>query len=369
MSVLSAIALLVACNGGAQPSSSQPTESWTATDGGGTSDSGAGGTTDGGGTDGGTTDSGSGGATDSGSGGATDSGADGGSDGTTDGGADGDSGNATDGGAGDSASDTAAPCAADDCPLEGYAPAGAAGEIEAITSNLSGITYNAATGTYLAVLDSNRELHELDAELNHLRTIALSNVEHSDTEDISWLGSDGDRHEYAVVTEDSVLYVGAVPPEVTELDLSTFQQLTFAPPPASGNRGGEGVAYDPDSGTFWVCSEKDPMVVYTFARPASEADLSYEDGLSVSEAFDAPALLSHAITDIASCYYDARTGRLLMLSEESERVLDVELDGAVVHALEVPELSKPEGLTLGASAELVVVGEPNGYQVYEYAGE
>ncbi len=258
-------------------------------------------------------------------------------------------------------------------PLDYYAPAGSAHEVPEISSNLSGITWNPSTGTYMAVLDSNRRLHEFDATFSELREIELQNVEHTDTEDLVYLGSDGADHEYAIVAEDGTMVIGTIPDDgSTTLDLAEFQLVTYAPEPDSRNQGGEGVAYDAATETFWVCVEKNPMTIYTFNRPEMATDISYESGLAVTEPFDAEAALGSDISDISSCYYDERTGRLLVLSHEASMVLDVAFDGTVLTRLEVDITTdgqnKPEGLALNDDQELALVGEPNNVRIYSYSG-
>ncbi len=257
--------------------------------------------------------------------------------------------------------------------LDYYTPAGDPFEIAEITSNLSGITWIPDTKTYLAVLDSNRRLFELAEDFTVLRELELEDVSHSDTEDIVYLGLHEGEPEIALVSETSVIVIGTVPADATSVDVSSWQELTFAPEPESRNAGGEGVAYDPVTETFWACSEKSPRIVWTFTRPARGSDLTYEDGsLVVNVAFDAEALLEDDAKDISSCMYDSRTGQLLILSHESGQVVDVGLDGTVYGTLPVEldltSSDKAEALTMLESGDLVVGGEPNEMRVYSYTG-
>ena len=265
------------------------------------------------------------------------------------------------------------PKVVDTCPgdsnLDFYAAKGKTAPIEEIVANLSGVTWNPVTQTYLGVTDS-RWLHELDADITHLREIELTNANGADTEDIAWLGLSKAGHEYAIVTEQGNLLVGVVPDDgSTSLDLSTWQTIAYAGPPKTGNKGGEGVAWDAASGTFWVCTEKSPMIVYTFARPKGSDDVSWEADLVVTEPFDAEDALYPDVTDVSSCIYDPRTGHLLVLSHESSVVLEVDpANGDIWGALHV-DLSyggadKPEGITFDDAYHLLLVGEPNLYRRY-----
>jgi uncharacterized protein YjiK len=260
-----------------------------------------------------------------------------------------------------------------DTLLAYYAAAGDPWDLTEVTSNLSGITWVPDTRTYLAVLDSNRRIHELAEDFTHLREIELEDIKHTDTEDIVYLGMHDGEVEVALISETSVVVIGTVPAGATSVNIDDWQELTFAPEPDSRNAGGEGLAFDPITETFWACSEKSPRIVWTFARPARGSDLTYEDGgLVVTEAFDAEGLLGGYASDISSCMYDHRSDRLLVLSHESGQVVDVGLDGTVYGTLPV-ELDlkgsdKPEALTMVDDADLVIGGEPNQLRVYEYSG-
>jgi len=260
-------------------------------------------------------------------------------------------------------------CPDPDSPIEAYEAITEADGLDAISSNLSGVSWNAATGTYMAVLDSNRMLVEISAELEILREIDIDNVTHSDLEDIAYLGEEEGMSMYAMGSEDGVMYIGPVADDgSTEVDFDGFQEVTYAAEPENRNRGGEGVAFDPVTETIWTCVEKDPMTVYRFVRPAWGSDASYTEDLDVVEPFDAQTQFAAAIDDISSCIYDPRTERLLVLSHESQRILDVDLDGTIVGYLDIASestsLTKPEGLALNDDGDLLIVGEPNVVQLW-----
>jgi len=123
----------------------------------------------------------------------------------------------------------------EDCPesdslLDDYTLATSMDTVIEIGSNLSGITWNSVTETFMAVLDSNRMLVELDPDMAVLLEISLSNVLYWDTEDIVYIGQDADdTPTYAIVTEDGVVYLGTVPDDAsTQVDLETWQLITYA---------------------------------------------------------------------------------------------------------------------------------------------
>ena len=264
-------------------------------------------------------------------------------------------------------------CADSGSLLLHYTPDGDPWELTEIDSNLSGVTWNPDTGTYLIIRDGNRRVHEYSDAFVHLREITLDGLTQNDLEDISYLGLTADGPEYALVSEYGTMIIGVIPDDGgTEIDTTTWQTVTYSAEPAERNKGGEGVAYDPITETLWVCVEKDPMVVYTFARPAAGSDASYLDGLVVTEPFDAETMLGGDANDLSSCMYDPRTDQLLILSHESGVLLDVALDGTVLDelpvALHLTDADKPEGVTLNDDQALVIAGEPNEIRVYAYSG-
>jgi len=260
-------------------------------------------------------------------------------------------------------------CPPDDSPLASYSLATGVETVKEIGSNLSGIAWSPASGTWMGVLDHG-VLVELDAELGLMREIELDNMAYRDTEGIAYLGMDPKGSSvWAIVTESGAVYIGAVPSgDATAVDLEGWQTLVYAADDM-GNSGGEGIAYDAPSSTIWVFKEQDPMVVYAIRRPRSDADASYEDGgLEVAIAFDAEHALAEHAGDLAGATFDERTGRLLILSERTDTVLDVAADGTVFGTLDLSDagLSKPEGIALTADGDLLVVGEPNQWALYGY---
>lgn len=259
-------------------------------------------------------------------------------------------------------------CTTEGSPLDCYEAKTDPGEVSDITNNLSGITWNADSGTYFTIRDSSKRINELDTDMSSIREISITNVPSSDLEDIVWLGTEDGVAMFALVSEEGTLSVGPIALDDSSIRLDQWQTLTYGPSPDVFNNGAEGVAWDPASGTFWVCNEKSPMAISQFSRPSDTDDHDYTGDLVVTEPFDAEAALGDSITDISSCMFDPDTGRLLVLSHEAAAVLDVDLDGTILGELEVRIIpsgtNKPEGITLNDDDELMVAGEPNNYRIY-----
>jgi uncharacterized protein YjiK len=146
-------------------------------------------------------------------------------------------------------------------------------------------------------------------------------------------------------------------------DLVRFE---FAPRPKKENKGWEGIAYNKEKRAFYVCQEKSPMQVLTFSRPPKDKSASWRNGsLKVTEPFSAEKMLGKYIDDISGCFFHPKTGRLLILSEESARILDVTVDGKVVGTFDLPEDYQFEGLTMNKAYDLIVTSEPNYLKTYK----
>ena len=68
-------------------------------------------------------------------------------------------------------------------------------------------------------------------------------------------------------------------------------------------------------------------------------------------------------SDLSGCEFDRRTGRLLVISHQSSKVVELTLDGQIVGELPLPGVlrggaAQYEGIALGALDALFVVSEP-----------
>ena len=98
---------------------------------------------------------------------------------------------------------------------------------------------------------------------------------------------------------------------------------------------------------------------------------SYADGtLVVDEPWDAEQVLSAEVTDLAGMAYDNVSDTLLILSQESSRILRVNPDtGAILERLDLVGTSTSEGLTFFDDCKLAVAHEPNRVELFSAAGQ
>jgi uncharacterized protein YjiK len=241
-----------------------------------------------------------------------------------------------------------------DLPIADYDPASSLTSLSFITNgDLSGITWNWDTNTFFLIQNRNEGLWEVDLDFFLLRTLEAKGF--GDSEDIAYLGAG----EFAIVNESSQLYIGEILPLATELRSSDFQRVTFGVP--EGNRGPEGVTYDPATKTFYVVKEKSPMAVKSFIRPNATGNVRFT-ALTI---FDAETVFDGIATDLSGVYFNASTQRLLILSDESHVVMDVALDGTIASTLPMADNSQHEGITVDGEGTLIITSEPNLYRLYQ----
>jgi len=239
-------------------------------------------------------------------------------------------------------------------PLEYYNQVISPSQIDGIDYDLSGVTFNRTNNELLMIKDDDGIIWESTTDMEITRL--LSGADFGDSEDIVYLGN----NEYAIVTEEGRLYIGLINENDIIIQPESFQEIIFDDD--DGNDGAEGVAYDSLNQKFYVVKEKNPMKFGTFDRPSHNNDISIEMMIP----FDAESQFFGLVDDLSSITFDYRTNRVLILSDDSQRVLDVDpLNGNIWGVMDVDGMGKGEGLTfINDNYDLLIVGEPNYYTLY-----
>jgi uncharacterized protein YjiK len=109
-----------------------------------------------------------------------------------------------------------------------------------------------------------------------------------------------------------------------------------------------------------------PIRVLMFERSSSAGTFSYADGtLVVDEPWDAATELGQVAIDLSSVCFDSASNTLLVLSQESSRLLRVVPEtGEVLDQLDLSGSPQYEGVTLADGNRLVLVSEPNFVEIY-----
>ncbi|MEK0361931.1 SdiA-regulated domain-containing protein [Pseudomonas sp. CBC3] len=221
----------------------------------------------------------------------------------------------------------------------------------------SGLTWSPATGTLFTVTGQNPQLVEFTTGGVVLRRIRLTGF--SDPEAVEAL----DDGRLAIVDERRRLVaVFRLAPGVESLDLDDLALYDLGFDDA-GNKGFEGLAWNPRTRRMLLAKERDPQGLFELPFPG-------EDGAAgVLEALPAQPLL---VRDISSVAIDPRTGHTLMLSDESRLLVELDLQGrpssfiSLLGGLNglVEGIDQAEGVAMDERGDIYVVGEPNRFYVF-----
>jgi uncharacterized protein YjiK len=226
--------------------------------------------------------------------------------------------------------------------LDEYRPHSKPGHVPAVEWNASGLTWNPETGTFFVVLNHPATIVEFDSDGKARRQISMHGF--SDTEGIVHL----EGHVFAVVEEGrGRISILDIEPGATRLGAADARVLPVEE--TGGNRGIEGIAYDPRAKVFYLVKEKGPRKIY-------KVDLNG----AVSHPWDAETN-SLGLRDLSDICFDPATGHLILLSHESKAAVECTVEGREISRMRV-EMSKPEGITLTPDRDLHICGEPNDLQ-------
>ncbi len=239
-------------------------------------------------------------------------------------------------------------------PLTNYIEEVPPTEINWIVDDLSGVTYNISNNRIYMIENDDGTIWELNQNFDFIRTITGDNL--GDEEDIIYLNN----NDFGVVTEEGKLFIGDIPEDMNSLEINNFQNIIFDQ--HENNSGAEGVAYDSLNKIFYIVKEKDPMAFYVFQRPNHINDTT----ISVHIPFDAETQFYGVTEDLSSITYDYRTNRVLIVSDESQKIIDVDpVDGTIYGELELDGMEQAEGICfLNDNYDLLIVGEPNYYTIF-----
>ena len=122
--------------------------------------------------------------------------------------------------------------------------------------------------------------------------------------------------------------------------------------PTIGNIGIEGISYDYATGAYYTVKEKDDQEVNinSFDFAAGKAE--------ISALFDPGSLGLADLSDIQSLSILGLTDNLLILSQESKMLLEVDMAGSILSSYNLEELvSSVEGVTVDEAGDIYMVAE------------
>ncbi|WP_263261402.1 SdiA-regulated domain-containing protein [Pseudomonas sp. RIT-PI-S] len=242
--------------------------------------------------------------------------------------------------------------------LGGYRATIEARPIDGLSGDVSALTYDPDRSTLFTVTNKTPELVELSLEGEVLRRIPL--VGFADPEAVEYVAPGtyviSDEREQRLVqvqVDDATMALNAADGHQFALGLGK-----------NGNKGFEGLAYDSAGGRLFVAKERDPVRIYEIRG----FPLRKEAGPIAIEVLENPARdRALFVRDLSSLQFDPRTGHLLVVSDESRVVVELDRDGKPVGSLSLVagaaglknKVPQPEGIAMGADNALYMVSEPN----------
>ncbi len=218
--------------------------------------------------------------------------------------------------------------------------------IEGIGQELSGLTYSPANGFLYGVTDFPAQIVEFTTNGQVIRRIRLENF--SDTEGITHI----DGSQFAVTEEDQLrVAVVTISAENVIRDADYFIKLDQLER-GDARKGPEGIAWM--NGMLLVANEQKPALISIH-------------NLNGTAQTDQQAITELPIKDLAGLFSPPDSERLLVLSDESRVILEVDLNGRVYSQIRLSDgllhlnylMEQPEGIAMDEQGTLYVVGEPN----------
>ena len=243
--------------------------------------------------------------------------------------------------------------------LTGYGKPEAPTVIEGLEGNFSGLTYDPLQKRLWAVVNNPPAIIGMSIDGQVLATYPLKGI--SDADGIAWFG--GNR--VAIVNgKRNRIVLTEIPPAPQQIDVTrAFALVLRFGDSEDANYGFQGLGYDLKRDRLYVAKEHSPRALYrisglSFLQSPESRGLRIEN---ISNWLDDIPFA----TDLSSVEVDPNTGRVFLLSEESQMI--VQLDGDSGEGRGMLSLSpkggkpmpKPEGLATDDAGNIFIVSAPN----------
>ena len=231
-----------------------------------------------------------------------------------------------------------------------------------IDRNLSGLAFNNETKQLIAVINRPATLLTMTPEGRVLHRHRLRNA--FDVEGVAYLGNG----HIAIAEEKSNRIVLARLPakNESELDLRNAASFTFDLYKQEGkkNVGFEGLGYDQARDMLYIAKEHSPRSLYRIKGLGEYI----KNGRMAMQVENLSHWLKHKSigTDLSSAEVDPKNGHLFLLSDESQRIVELDRKGSVLNQIELRGIAgsnsgvpQAEGLAMGDGGKLYMISEPN----------
>lgn len=230
--------------------------------------------------------------------------------------------------------------------------------IVGVSENLSALSFDPDRRTLFAVTNKHAELLELSLDGELLRRIPLTGF--GDAEAVEYISPGV----YVISDERALrLFKVHVDSNTRWLDAADSEQFSLSIG-GGDNKGFEGLAYDLVGKRLFVAKERKPLrILEVQGFPEQDASKPFAVHVQGDPARDRGLF----ITDLSSLDFDQRSGHLLLLSDESRLVLELDDAGKPISSLSLlagmhglkRSVPQAEGLAVDDQGHLYVVSEPN----------
>lgn len=215
---------------------------------------------------------------------------------------------------------------------------------------LSGVTYNWDNGRLYVVEDEAQAIYEFDKNGTYLSAMTIAGGAGTDPEGITYVGGG-----QFLVAEERIQDMYRIS-YTAGGSLNRAGLPTFSVGGTVGNVGLEGISFDPISGNVYGVKEKTLQEIYTIAG----LDLPSMTGGTVSSILPSLGLLDlsdvQILSTVPSLVGTGHQNNLLVLSQESNLLLEVDLAGNILSQLDLGA----SGLALGSTSIEGVTIDENG---------
>lgn len=235
-------------------------------------------------------------------------------------------------------------------------------------SDVSALTYDPDRRSLFSVTNKPAKVIELSLQGDLLRTIDLEGF--GDPEAIEYIAPGT----YVIADErEQRLVKVLIEDDSRVIDAADFQQLSLGIG-LNGNKGFEGLAYDAANQRLLVAKERDPVRIFEVLG-FPHVDESRPLALQVNTDPKRDARLF--VRDLSSLDFDAATGHLLALSDESRLVIELNAEGKPISTLSLlrgqhglrRSVPQAEGIATDDQGNLYLISEPNLFYVFRKQGD
>jgi uncharacterized protein YjiK len=231
--------------------------------------------------------------------------------------------------------------------------------VDGVEGSFVGLAYDPLQKRLWAVVNKPAALVALSLEGQVISTYPLKGI--SDVNGIAWMG--GNR--VALINgKRSRLFITEVPAEPQALDVTrAFSLVLKFGESEDSNYGYDGLGYDLKRDRLYIAKEHSPRALYRISG-LDNLQASDSRGLRIENFSNWLDDIPFA-TDLSSVEVDPLTGRVFLLSEESQMI--VQLDGDTGEGRGMLSLKpkggkpmpRPEGIATDDTGNIYIVSEPN----------